>query len=102
MPSRASAFSNTQRIERSSSIIQTGFIPETQPSSYVYPFANRQQYREARAARHAVELDQAVVLAHEALRERQPQAGSALAAAHQRIEDAVGELRGHARAVVLD
>jgi hypothetical protein len=26
MPSRASAFSNTQRIERSSSMIQTGFI----------------------------------------------------------------------------
>ena len=26
MPSRARAFSNTQRIERSSSIIQTGFI----------------------------------------------------------------------------
>ena len=28
MPSRLSAFSNTQRMERSSSTIQTGFMPE--------------------------------------------------------------------------
>ena len=38
----------------------------------------------------------------EALRERQAQAGAALAAAHHRIEDQLGQLRGHARAVVLD
>src|SRR5258708_19934519 len=42
------------------------------------------------------------MLAHEALRERQSQPRAALAPAHQRIEDALGELLGHARAVVLD
>src|SRR6185437_8605585 len=115
MPSRASAFSNTQRIERSSSITQTGLVIANASrvrslspgrglgrGSIRGPFHHRQQDREPRAPWNALELDEAAVLAHEALRERQAQAGAALAAAHQRIEDALGELRRDARAVVLD
>ena len=96
MPSRASAFSNTQRIERSSSMIQTGFMcvhPFAQPGSRMVKRVRPGTL--SNSIRPWCWLD-------EALRERQAEAGAAFAAAHHRIEDALGELGRHARAVVLD
>ena len=71
MPSRASAFSSTQRMERSSSTIQTGFIAALRAvrgrsacmlRSFRVSRAgavqfDRQQDREHRVARHALALD---------------------------------------------
>src|SRR6478609_10799638 len=54
-----------------------------------YPSGQRNQDLEIRPPRHAVALDQAMVLLHEGLRQRQPQAGPAFAPAHEREEDAV-------------
>ena len=79
-----------------------GAVVVDDPDRVHASFRQRQQDREARAAGHALELDEPVVLAHEGLREREPQAGAAFPPAHQRIEDPVVDLRRHARAVVLD
>ena len=42
------------------------------------------------------------MLLHEGLRQRQPQTRPAFAPRHQRVEDAIADRLGHARAVVLD
>ena len=49
-----------------------------------------------------LELDDAVVVVHERLREREPQTGAAFPARDERIEDPVLDLLRHARAVVDD
>ena len=75
MPSRASAFSSTQRIERSSSTIQTGFMQSggSRIVNTVRPGADSNSMTPWC-------LD-------EGLREREAEAGAAFAPGHQRIED---------------
>src|SRR5688572_9847289 len=116
MFSRVSAFSNTHRIERSSSMIQTGFTAaplcarhlrclqnrRSSSSLRFVLFPDRQQDREKRIAGTAFERDGAVVLRYEILCEREPQSGAAFAAGHERIEDALADRLGNARAVVAD
>jgi len=63
MPSRLSAFSITQRMERSSSTIQTGFMLSQQILNVVRP--------------DGLELDDALVILDERLRERESQAATA-------------------------
>ena len=100
MPSRASAFSSTQRIERSSSTIQTAFhraspaarcrsrrhciVTSDLPHQPRLAEFQRQQNREHRAAGNALAFDRAAVLRDERLRERQPEAAAAFAPRHQR------------------
>src|SRR5262245_45810916 len=91
MPSRASAFSNTQRMERSSSMTQTGLID---------PSAKRQHYAETGPSRLAFALDHALVLLDEGLRKRQAKPGSAFAARDQRVEDLVADFRRNPRPVI--
>src|SRR5512139_2936571 len=82
-PACLSARSSTQRIEASSSTIQT--------SSALAEFmvVERQEDGEYGAAGPAVELDQAVMTTDEVLRDGEPEAGAALAACDQRIEHGV-------------
>src|SRR5690349_6673388 len=99
MSSRVSAFSNTQRIERSSSMIQTGFITS---SSCRRRLVHRQQDGEYGVAGRALAMDDAGVLVHESLRQSKPEAAAALATRHQRMEDAFLQLLRDARTVVDD
>src|SRR5215475_8870422 len=76
MSSRASVFSNTQRMERSSSMIQTGFMvfpasPDGLGSSAAR--MERQHDSETGAPRLGLELDRALVLADQVLRQCQSQ-----------------------------
>src|SRR5438552_3796386 len=92
MFSRARAFSKTHRIERSSSIIQTGFI-----SSPLVRFFYRQQDREDGLARRAFESDGSVVLRDEILCEGEAQATAAFPPRHERIENALTDAFRYAR-----
>src|SRR4249920_396434 len=93
MSSRVRVFSNTQRMDRSSSMIQTGFMvsiqgpPGGSPSSAARP--QRQDDGETGPSRFALELDGALVLADDVLGQRQAQSGSTFAARYQREEDLV-------------
>src|SRR5688572_28986907 len=88
MFSRVSAFSNTHRIERSSSMIHTGFTAAPRcaflqnrrvcSSFSIVLFGDRQQDRKNRVTRSAFESDGAVVLRYEVLRECQPEPAAAL------------------------
>src|SRR5512135_2925677 len=95
-PACLSARSSTQRMEASSSTIQT--------SSALAEFmvVEWQEDGEDGAPRTAVELDQPVVAADEVLRDGEAEAGAALAARDERIEHGVLDFAGHPGAVVLD
>src|SRR6185503_3056188 len=85
MFSRVSAFSKTQRIERSSSMIHTGFMSaSTLPDRSAQLFAHGQKDREKSRARRAFERDRSLVLRNEILGEREPQSTAAFAARHER------------------
>src|SRR5215831_5398943 len=119
MPSRSSAFSSTQRIERSSSTIHTGFNGSPRKGCW-WPLAcmrieprsltlragtagfQRQEDGEHRAPGNALAFDRSVVLRDESLGDRQPQPAAPFAPRHERIEDPVADQIGNARAVVLD
>src|SRR5215467_806874 len=92
MPSRASAFSNTQRMERSSSMTQTGPI-------MVFS-AKRQHDAETRPSRLALTFHHALVLLDVRLCKRQTEAGSTIAARDQGVEDLVADFRRDARPVI--
>jgi len=96
MPACLSARSSTQRIEASSSTSQTFRVFAE------FIAVERKEDAEHGAAGPAVELDQAVVPADEVLCDSEPESGAALPPRHERIENGVLELRGHAWAVVLD
>ena len=93
-PSRASAFSSTQRIDWSSSTIQTAFMCSSSLQ------AKRQQDAEVGASWLALAFDQAAVLLHEGLCQSQPEPASAVAARHQRERRSVRDLLRHARTIV--
>src|SRR5512135_638634 len=84
MPSRVSAFSNTQRMERSSSTIQTGFIACSSTRS-----RKRQQDPKHRVARPAVALDHSVVVLDVGLGERKPEPAAAISPGYQGTEDSL-------------
>src|SRR5689334_17584531 len=92
MPSRASAFSKTQRIERSSSMTQTGFI--------LVSLAKRQHDAETGPSRLALAFHDPLVLLDESLRERQAEPGPTGAPRDQGIEDLVPYFLRYARSVV--
>src|SRR3954468_1548712 len=75
IPSRARAFSNTHRIERSSSTIQTGFIG-FQLDAALRASAQWQQDCEHGAAGTALAFDHSAVVLYERLRKRQPETAS--------------------------
>src|SRR5262245_40978184 len=102
MPSRVSAFSNTQRIERSSSITHTGFIGSpVQISVFRLRLARERQHDpEHRPPRLAVALDRAVVVLHERLRQRESEPRPALAAGYERMEHTLAQLGRDPRTVV--
>src|SRR5258706_1990518 len=83
IPSRAIAFSRTQRIERSSSTIQTAFIIELSDIRTITreTGVQRQQHGETGVSGNAFALDCAVMLCYECLRNRQSQTAPAFAAA---------------------
>src|SRR5574343_1155106 len=107
MPSRDRVFSRTQRMERSSSTIQTGFIfgwlillsewPEQKQDSGLF---YGQTQRKHRATRLAGALDAAVMVLYEVLGNGQPQAAAPFAPGDQRIEHAFTDFVRDARAVV--
>src|SRR5574343_184094 len=109
MPSRDRVFSRTQRMERSSSTIQTGFIfcwlilslewPEQKQNSGLF---DRQAQREDCVAGVARTIDGAVMVLDEILGDGQPQSTTALAPGNQRIEHPLADFIGNARAVVDD
>src|SRR5574343_1445899 len=109
MPSRDRVFSRTQRMERSSSTIQTGFIfcwlilslewPEQKQNSGLF---DRQAQREDGVAGVARTIDGAVMVLDEILGDGQPQSTTALAPGNQRIEHPLADFIGNARAVVDD
>src|SRR5574343_195145 len=93
MPSRDRVFSKTQRMERSSSTIQTGFIfgwlillsewPYRKQDSGLF---NGQTQGENRVAGPAGALDTAMMVLDEILGDGQPQAATAFAAGNQPVE----------------
>src|SRR3954467_5060557 len=100
MDSRASAFSRTQRIERSSSTIQTGLMPAltgTVSSVFIADTPRsprgfeRQKNREHRVAWNALTFDGSVVLSDECLRDREPETAAAFAARNEWVEDALAD-----------
>src|SRR3954470_18092115 len=100
--SRINAFSSTKRMDWSSSTIQIGFMCFLSLQCNVLVLGQGNQDLEIRPPRHAVALDQAVVLLHEGLCQREPQAGPAFPSRHQRKEDAVLDRVRHAGPVVDD
>jgi hypothetical protein len=86
-------------MERSSSMIQTGFMGVSVSVRWVVAVRDGgvtqgQQEREAGPAGLTVDFDEPVVLADEGLRDREPEAGAALAAGDEREEHAFGMSSG--------
>src|SRR5574338_94416 len=104
MSSRARAFSRTQRMERSSSTIQTVFMVALSWCIYrcLNLVAKGQQDGEAGAPRLAVHFNEAVVLLDEALGQGQAQAAAPFPPGHQGIENLVADALRDTRAVVDD
>src|SRR5574343_1412264 len=107
MPSRDRVFSKTQRMERSSSTIQTGFIFGWLILLSEWPYRKQdsglfygQTQGENRVAGPAGALDTAMMVLDEVLSDGQPQATAAFAAGNQRVEHALADVVGDARAVV--
>src|SRR5438477_7754571 len=98
--SRASAFSSTQRIERSSSTIQTGFIKVL--CSELRSGRQGQQDGETSPSWNTFAIDGAVVLGDEGLRDGQAQARSPFASGNQREKNPLSNLIRCARAIVFD
>src|SRR5437870_9341204 len=88
----ASARSSTQRIERSSSTIQIGFM--------LHASSQRQKNPKIGAPWSAFEVDRAAVLVNELLRDRQPQPAAAFSPRHQRVEHALPQLVGNPGSVI--
>src|SRR5690349_2293796 len=93
--SRASAFSSTQRMARSSSTIQTVFMvwpvnklpTSMQRACHLgYSALQRQPDDERGAPGAGLAFDRAVVLVDEVLRQREAEPGTAFAARDQRVE----------------
>src|SRR3954468_12038339 len=93
MPSRVRAFSKTQRIERSSSMTQTGFMPG--PAS-----TQRQSDPKTCPPRLALAFDYAVMVLYESLRQRQAETRAALPPRYERVENPVADLGRNARPVI--
>src|SRR4051812_3269773 len=114
MPSRVSAFSNTHRMDRSSSTTHTGFIYASGKrrrdgrhslfwgvGSAAYPvLVQRQHDAKACSPRLAVDFDHAFVMMNERLRQSQPETASAVPPGHQRKEDFFPDSAGNARSVI--
>src|SRR6516225_6604300 len=124
MLSRARAFSSTQRMERSSSTIQTGFIggsiflfdacvrhvfqlPLVPERSLPFSLrstrirlSQRQHDRETCPARHAIEINRALMLFNKALCDRQAQPRTSFTPRHERVENLVADIVRYARTVV--
>src|SRR5580658_4737454 len=75
--------------------------PAKASRSYGYGVHGEINYKDGSTGR-AVELDQAAVAAYEVLRDTEPEARACGAARDERIENRVANVRGHARAVVLE
>src|SRR3989344_200101 len=95
MPAFSSAFSSTQRMERSSSITQTRFGLDM-----VVP--PRQVERKNRLARTAGEFNQAAVPANDVLGNGKPETGAVGTAGDHRVKDMLLQVFGNTRAVVFD
>src|SRR5574343_1561750 len=86
-PSRCKAFSSTKRMDWSSSAIQIGFIERLSVCSAKSSDSwQRNQDLEIRTTGLAVALDQAMVLLHKGLGQREPQSRAAFPAGHERVE----------------
>src|SRR5690554_2382259 len=101
---RASAFSSTQRMERSSSTIQTVFMVQARSSWVVArcsqrAVGNRQEDGKAGSTGLALHIDQPLMLFDESLGNRQSEAAAATAG-HQGIEDFAADFFRNAGAVV--
>src|SRR5678815_3613187 len=96
IPPWRSARSSTQRIEASSSTSQTlrGFTEVDDMEG--------QQDRKLGQAGPALELDQAIVTAHQVLRDREPESGAIRTPGDERIEQRLAQVVGHARPVVFE
>src|SRR5574343_670552 len=107
MPSRDRVFSKTQRMERSSSTIQTGFIFGWLILLSEWPYRKQdsglfygQTQGENRVAGPAGALDTAMMVLDEVLGDGQPQAATTFAAGNQRVEHALADFVRNTRAVV--
>src|SRR5204862_5904068 len=100
MPSRLRAFSKTQRMERSSSTIQTGVIVALSRRRSIERSVERQQNPERGPAGPTFAFDHSLMELHVGLGKREPYAAAALAPGHQRAEDSVADRRRNPRSVV--
>ena len=66
----------------------------------IIPSGKRQHDAKTRSARLALHFDDAVMMLHEGLRQREAQAGPAFPTGNERIEDSITDFRRNSRPII--